>query len=284
MTGHIEDAVFTIFDTETTGLNPEFGDRIVEIAAVKLINNRKISRFQSLVNPLRPISEAAFQVNHISPDMVAQAPRMDAVLPEFLGFVGDSCLCSYNAGFDMAFLYNEMKLADLSMPGRDLVVIDILKMARKLLPALERHALWFVAEHLGMAERQEHRALADVELTLAVFDSLTAQLKKKGICGFENMARLFGLDSGYLRGIHAQRIAELQEAISLGVRLKIKYLSSRDARVSERSVLPRRVKQEGKHAYLIGWCGLRNEERTFRIDNIVDLEIMEKTAHNGEKQ
>jgi DNA polymerase III epsilon subunit family exonuclease len=273
MVKNIDDIVFTIFDTETTGLNPEFGDRIVEIAAVKLVNNRKVAQFQSLINPQRPISEAAFRVNRISPDMVAQAPRMEAVLPEFLKFVGDSCLCSYNAGFDMAFLYNEARLAEMNFPLQGLVVIDILKMAKKLLPALERHALWFVAETLGMEERQEHRALSDVTLTVAVFDSLTAELKKKGICGFKNMVHLFGLDSDYLRDIHTQRIAELQEAISLGVRVKIKYLSNRDARISERSVLPRQIKKDGRHAYLLGLCNLRNEERTFRIDNIVNLDI-----------
>lgn len=270
---NIEDMAFTIFDTETTGLNPGLGDRIVEIAAMKFVNNKKTAQFQSLINPKRPISEDAFRVNRISTDMVAQAPRMEAVLPEFLKFVGDSCLCSYNAGFDMAFLYSEMKLAEAAVSLKDLVVIDILKMAKKLLPSLERHALWFVAENLGMEERQEHRALSDVALTALVFDSLTAELKKKGIHSFENMVRLFGLDSDYLRDIHTQRIAELQEAIIRGARVKIKYLSGRDARISERSVLPRRIKKDGRHAYLLGLCDLRNEERTFSIDNIVNLEI-----------
>jgi DNA polymerase III epsilon subunit family exonuclease len=269
----IDDIEFTVFDTETTGLNPELGDRIVEIAAVRLNHGREIAQFHSLVNPQRPISEAAFRVNRISPDMVAQAPRMEAILPGFMKFIGDSCLCSYNAGFDMAFLHNEIALTGAAFPLQDLVVVDILKMARKLLPSLERHALWFVAEKLGMEERQEHRARSDVALTIAVFDFLTAELRKKGIRGFENMVRLFGLDSDYLRDIHAQRIAELEEAISLGARVRIKYLCGSSARVSERHVVPREVKNDGKHAYLIGHCELRNEERTFRVDNIVDLEL-----------
>ena len=137
MVKNIDDIVFTIFDTETTGLNPEFGDRIVEIAAMKLVNNKKIAQFQSLINPQRPISEAAFRVNRISPGMVAQAPRMEAVLPEFLKFVGDSCLCSYNAGFDMAFLYNEARLAEMKKASRSIKTLATISMELSRCPTTE---------------------------------------------------------------------------------------------------------------------------------------------------
>lgn len=93
MDKNLEEVEFTIFDTETTGLEPQSGDRIVEIAGVRLKGKETISTFQSLVNPHRAISEGAFQVNRITQDMLKGAPEADAVLPEFLEFAKGSCLC-----------------------------------------------------------------------------------------------------------------------------------------------------------------------------------------------
>jgi DNA polymerase-3 subunit epsilon len=104
---HIDEIEFTIFDTETTGLEPASGDRIVEIAGIRFRGKERIATFQTLVNPNRPISEAAFQVNRITQDMLKGAPGADAVMPKFLNFIQGSCLCSYNAGFDLEFLNNE---------------------------------------------------------------------------------------------------------------------------------------------------------------------------------
>ena len=271
---NLEEIEFTIFDTETTGLEPESGDRIVELAAVRFKNKGRIATFQSLVNPGRPISEAAFQVNRITPDMLKDAATIDKVLPEFLGFIQNSCLCSYNAGFDLAFLNSELRLLGRTLSEGTLVV-DILKMAKRLLPGLERYALWFVADKLGIKTKQHHRALADVELTLEVFNKLSEILKTKCISDFMNFLNLFGLNSDLLNDINNQKIARIQEAMDLGVRLKIKYLSSSSATVSEREVLPKEIKQERNQNYLVGHCYLRNEERSFRIDGILHLEVVD---------
>ena len=81
MDKNIEEVEFTIFDTETTGLEPQAGDRIVEIAGIRIRGEEKVATFQSLVNPKRPISSAAFQVNRISQEMLEGAPEMDCVMP-----------------------------------------------------------------------------------------------------------------------------------------------------------------------------------------------------------
>jgi len=280
---NIDEIEFTIFDTETTGLEPAQGDRIVEIAAIRFKGKDKIAAFQSLVNPGRPISEAAFCVNHITQEMLRDAPTIDAVMPNFLKFIQDSCLCSYNAVFDLEFLNNELRLIGKNLPcslsaGRGLlegiVVVDILKMARRLLPGLERYALWFVSDKLGIQMEQKHRALADVELTFNVFSKFKEILQAKGITDFINFSSLFGLNSYFLDNINNQKIAEIQEAINLGVKLKIKYISSSNAKVTERQVLPRQIRQEENRIYMVGYCYLRNEDRSFRIDNILHLEIV----------
>jgi DNA polymerase III epsilon subunit len=273
MPKNLDEIEFTIFDTETTGLEPESGDRIVEIAGIRFKGEEKIATFQTLVNPHRQISPAAFEVNKITSDMLKDAPSIETVMPKFLDFAKDSYLCSYNAGFDLEFLNNELKLTQKNLL-EETVVIDILKMAKRLMPGLERYALWFVAERLGLESTQEHRALSDVELTLRVFKRLKANLRTKGIFDFQNFSSLFGLNSKFLKDINSQKIAKIQEAMGLGVKLKIKYLSSSNATVSEREVIPKEIKQENSRFYLVGYCCLRNEERTFRIDSILHLEII----------
>ena len=273
MNKNLEEVEFTIFDTETTGLEPAFGDRIVEIAAVRFKGSQRLATYQTLVNPKREISAAAFQVNQISQEMLAGAPSIEEIMPEFLKFIQGSCLCSYNAGFDLEFLNNELKLMN-QPPLEGVVVVDALKMARRLLPGLERYALWFVADKLGIKAKQMHRAFSDVEMTLGVFNKLKEIMRTKGIQDFLNFSNLFSINQRLLESAAAQRIAEIQEAIDLRVRLKIRYLSSSGAEVSEREVIPKEVKYENNRSYLVGFCCLRNEERTFRIDGILHLEVI----------
>lgn len=273
MPKNFDEIEFTILDTETTGLEPGSGDRIVEIAGIRLKGKEKISVFQSLVDPERPISEAAFRVNKISREMLRGAPKIREVMPEFLKFSQGSCLCSYNATFDLGFLNNELRLMG-QPPLQGIVFIDILKMSRRLVPGLERYALWFVAQNLGIKTLQEHRALSDVELTLGVFNRLVDSLKAKGVLDFDTFCGLFGIDPVFLEGLNNQRIAEIQQAIDLGVKLDISYLSGSNAEVSRRQVIPKEIRQDRNSSYLVGFCCLRNEERTFRIDGILHLEIV----------
>jgi DNA polymerase III subunit epsilon len=273
MNKRLDDTEFVIFDTETTGLNPGCGDRIVEIAAVRLRSVKRLDSFQTLVNPDREISAAAFAVNGITQQMLRDAPKIEAIMPQFLEFVRGSCLCSYNAVFDLGFLNNELKIMGKeALSG--IIAVDILKMSRKLLPGFERYALWYVAEKLGIQGKQAHRAMADVELTIEVFARLLEILKIKGVFSFEEFVGLFGVDQPFLRDLHNQRIAQIQKAINLGQKLKVKYLASSGGECSEREVLPKEIKQENGRCYLTGYCCLKNAERTFRIDNILQLDIL----------
>ncbi|RJP29461.1 MAG: WYL domain-containing protein [Candidatus Omnitrophota bacterium] len=269
----INDIEFTIFDTETTGLNPHSGDRVVEIAAVRIKGFRKISTFESLINPGRGVSEAAFNVNHIAESMLQTAPFPEKVFPEFLSFIKNSCICSYNASFDIAFLDKELGLLGQRLDD-NVIVIDMLKMARRLLPGLERYALWFVADYFGIKRKQEHRALADVEFSLEVFYRLMNMLKERSIVEMDNFMHLFGIRSEAVSGINNEKIAEIQEAIDLGVEIKIRYISAVNAKVTERNVLPKQIIQDKGQDYLVGYCSLRQDQRTFRIDGILDIEIL----------
>ena len=273
MAKNINEAEFTIFDTETTGLDPAGGDKIVEIAGIRIRGQETLGVFQTLVNPGRPISEAAFRVNNISAQMLEGAPAIEEALPKFLHFAKGSCLCSYNAGFDLGFINQELLLITKE-PLRGFRVVDILKMARRLLPGLARYALWFVAEQLNIKDKQAHRALSDVELTLDVFNKLREILYLKGVSDFGQFLSLFAVDAHFVQGLNAQKLSRIQEAIDLGVGLKIKYVASGGFAVSEREVLPKELRQENQRSYLVAFCRLRNEERTFRVDGILHLEIV----------
>lgn len=159
---------YIVFDTETTGLSPEMGDRIVEIAAVRVRNGEIVDQFQSLINPGRPVSPEAARINGITQEMLVDAPSSSIVIPQFLEFIGSDTLVAHNAEFDMAFLRREMQLLSLDtsrMPSS----ICTVELARKELPELDRHNLDRLIQHFGINVDQRHRALDDVLATAQVF-------------------------------------------------------------------------------------------------------------------
>jgi len=270
---NIDEIEFVIFDTETTGLETKSGDRIVELAALRFKGAKKLAEFQSLVNSGQPISEAAFNVNKISSEMLESAPKPEVVIPKFIDFIQGSCLCSYNAGFDLEFLNNELKI--LGLPAlSNIPVVDILKMARRLAPGLERYALGFVADKLGIKSQQQHRAFSDVQLTLDLFYKLKDMLKAKGILDFDKFLGLFSIDPVLLENYNNQKIAQIQKALNSGNKLRVEYIAVSNAQVSQREIIPYEIQQENGRSYLVGYCCLKKEKRSFRIDGILRLEII----------
>jgi DNA polymerase III subunit alpha, Gram-positive type len=272
MTENIEEIEFTIFDTETTGLDPTCGDRIVELAALRVKGGKRLGEFSALVNPGREISPEAFAVNKISPEMLKDSPGIEKIMPEFLEFIKGSCLCSYNAKFDLGFLNNELKLIGSPDLG-DFVVFDVLTMAKRLLPTLERYPLWFVAQKLEVKLIQMHRAFSDVEMTWEVFNKLKIICQQKGIPGFTNYCNLFAFNPTLLEYSNHQKTLVIQKYIQSKESLKLHYFSSHNGQVRLREVIPREVKQDNKYRYLIAYCCLKKEELTFRLDNILSFEI-----------
>lgn len=268
----IDDIDFVIFDVETTGLLPKAGDRIVEIAGLRYKNGRRMDLFSSLINPGIKISPGAFAVNHISQKMLEDAPAADEIIPQFLEFASGSCLAGYNVSFDIGFLENE-----LTMLGRGLsqntAVVDVIRMARSLIPDVERYGLASVSRHLGIDTPQEHRALGDCQLTAGVFERLLSKLKSRGIDNFLQFYNLFGTNLKLTEDLNNQRTSAIQRAIDLGLTLNIKYYSSSTTAVTERQVCPKEIRQQGNFKYLVGYCHLRKDERTFKLNAILNLEI-----------
>lgn len=156
----------TIFDVETTGLDPLRGHRIIEIAGVRLENGiiLRDSAFVTFVNPEREIPWEARQVNKINDEEVKAAPTIDLVLPQFLEFAKGSTLVAHNAQFDMGFLEAEKQYCwgYTDLPE----CLCTLALSRNLYPSDFRHSLDVLIKRFNLVMPVErHRALADVILT-----------------------------------------------------------------------------------------------------------------------
>ncbi len=148
---------YIVFDFETTGLSPE-DDRIVEIGAVKVINDNIVGEFNELVNPGRVIPPYISGKIHITNEMVSDKRNIEEVLPEFMDFIEDLPLIAHDARFDMGFL-----IRSLDRMGRTCKnpAIDTLYLSRKYLK-LEKNNLGYIAERFGVELNNAHRAFSDV--------------------------------------------------------------------------------------------------------------------------
>jgi DNA polymerase-3 subunit epsilon len=171
---------YTVFDTETTGLDPSAGDEIIQIGATRIVNGRLLRHegFEQLVDPQRAISAASIPIHGIQPAMVAGQPTIDKVLPAFHAFAQDTVLVAHNAAFDMRFL----QLKEASTGVRfDQPVLDTLLLSTVVHPHQESHALEAIAERLGIVVEGRHTALGDATVTAQVFLKLLPLLADKGI-------------------------------------------------------------------------------------------------------
>ena len=156
---------FTVFDLETTGLDPRKGERIIEIGALR-IEEQQITekKFQSLVNPERQISWGASKVHRITDDEVRLAPTIDIVLPNFLDFARGSILIAHNAQFDMSFLEQEKEgcWGYVDLPE----CFCTMRLSQAVFPCEFRHNLDILAVRLGIPlPTDRHRAMPDVVVT-----------------------------------------------------------------------------------------------------------------------
>ncbi|MBP8233895.1 DNA polymerase III subunit epsilon [Rhizorhabdus sp.] len=163
-----------VFDTETTGLNPATGDRLVEIGCVEMVNRVETGRtYHAYFNPQRAMPIEAEQIHGLSDRFLSDKPLFSALADELLEFLGDAPLVAHNAGFDFGFLN-----AELTLCGRPTIamsrMIDTVPMARKLHPGA-KHTLDALCSRYGIdrSHRIKHGALLDAQLLAQVYVELT---------------------------------------------------------------------------------------------------------------
>lgn len=159
-------AVFTAFDTETTGLYPN-KDCVIEIGAVKFDQNEVIDTFDILINPGISIPYYITNINHISNEMVRSAPSYKEASDAFMDFIGDSILIAHNANFDLGFINSENeRIAKKPLSN---LTIDTLNLTRNTYPALGKYSLQFLAEYFAINVENAHRANDDARVCMEVF-------------------------------------------------------------------------------------------------------------------
>jgi DNA polymerase-3 subunit epsilon len=176
----LSDLSCTVFDTETTGLEPSAGDRILQIGATR-INAGKLRRqdcFDQLVDPQRSIPAAGIPIHGITPERVAGQPVIATVLPAFHAFAADTVLVAHNAAFDMRFL--QLLEAETGIVFNQ-PVLDTLLLSAVVHPQQESHRLEAIAERLGVPVLGRHTALGDAMVTAEVFLKLVPLLEAMGI-------------------------------------------------------------------------------------------------------
>jgi DNA polymerase-3 subunit epsilon len=176
----LTELTYTVFDTETTGLEPSKGDEIIQVGAVRIVNGRLLRQeiFDQLVDPRAPVKPEGIPIHGITDDMVRGQPTIDAVLPAFHEFCADTVLVAHNAAFDMRFLQLKEQSTGISFQQP---VLDTLLLSAVIHPHQESHQLESIAERLGIDVIGRHTALGDAFVTGEVFVKIIGLLADQGI-------------------------------------------------------------------------------------------------------
>ena len=257
-----------VFDTETTGLIPEKGYRLVEIGAVELINHVKTGKtFHKYINPQRDVPEKAVNIHHLNNEFLADKPTFAEIAQEWLDFVGDnSVLVAHNANFDMKFLNFELKRAGYKEYEKE-KFIDTLKIAREVFPS-QPNDIDALCSRLGIdnSEREKygHGALRDTELLADI----------------------------YIKLLSLKVVNTIKYAIKNNKKLKIKYQSHPNYgnEITVRTIIPQQLEYgsvlmsgdqkysftlKNDELYLNAFCELRNDNRTFLVSRILEIELLD---------
>ena len=177
----LSDLEYVVFDTETTGLRLSEGDRAISISGLRIRRGRiqNAELFDSLINPGRSIPPESISFHHIEDHMVADAPSIKQVYPQFVEFIGDAVLVAHNAAFDRKCL--EIAATEAGLPMIDNPILDTLFLSYAIHEGTEGHSLDAMAERMGIAIEGRHTSLGDARATAQVFLALISLLPGRGV-------------------------------------------------------------------------------------------------------
>jgi len=252
----LKDITWIVVDLETTGLKPWEGDKICEIAALRVKNEKIIDEFQSLVNPERHIPPDAQAIHGISNEQVKNAPAIEHLLQKFRQFSEKGIIAGYNIEFDLEFINSELKtIGETRIFIKD--SLDVWGLARRLLH-LPHYKLSDVAQALHIAP-PEHRALSECKATWQVLKRL---LEMSNSATSDELRTTIRSENPY-----KNLIDTIGNTIKNKQQFHLRYQAS-NQESTDRTITP--IDYGDQH--LVAYCHLRKAERNFRFDRIKSLQ------------
>jgi DNA polymerase-3 subunit epsilon len=264
------DVPTVIIDTETTGLTPGLGHRVVEIAALRLENGREVDRLNTLLQPDRHIDPQASAVNGIADDDLLGQPAFAEIAPRLREMLSGAVVVAHNARFDADFLGMEFfisrQIVDFTDPLLAIPWLCTLQLARRLFH-FGRNNLTEIARVFGIRIGAAHRAMNDVYMTAAVYQRMVRELSEKKLRSVDDLLHAQGLNVRIPFPLPVLLPDEIEDAWRTGSDLRIVYQGNRGEK--ERIITPLYPTQHQGENYLIAYCHLRQAQRTFRLDRIM---------------
>lgn len=267
---------YVILDLETTGLSSEF-DNIIEVCALKVVDDIVVDSFVSLINPEIEIEDFIIRLTGITNDMVKDAPIAEKIFPKLMKFIGNDVIIGHNVHFDINFLYDELEERNFEPLRNDL--IDTMRLAKKTIDDVGNFKLQTLARKFNIEITGAHRAEADCLMTLELYKQLKELINKNGmlvkpkkkasfsigdlnhnISDFDEDNEVFGkafVFSGELdrfsRQEAAQIVVDLGGNVKTGVSSKIDflvlgnldYVKNLKEKVGTKTLRARKLKAEG---------------------------------------
>lgn len=159
---------YVVLDFETTGFSP-IKDNILEIGAIKVLNNNIVGKFNTLINPKRPIPPYISEKIKITDNMVKDAPYIEDIFKDFYNFLTDLPLVIHNARFDMSFLITNGQNLGFNIKNS---ALDTVSVARKIFPELKKYNLAFLCNYFNIKNENAHRAMSDALATYQLYKIL----------------------------------------------------------------------------------------------------------------
>jgi DNA polymerase-3 subunit epsilon len=264
---------FAFLDVETTGLDPNSGDKICEIAVIKTVNGQIADEFVTLLNPGRTIPERAVSIHGITQTMVNRAPFFRDIANDLLDFLNDTVIVAHNARFDLEFLRSELRNLNLYLPENN--IIDTLAIARRYY-TFPSNSLGDIARYIGLPIDKQHRALADVTTTKDILEYFIKDLERRGIRlkSLKDILKLQGKSVELRTSNELVLPTEIEQALREKSKLEIKYLSAYKEETSTRVIEPFDISVSKANTYIHAYCHLRKERCTFRLDRILGIKVL----------
>lgn len=274
------DIPIVVLDTETTGLFPGLGHRVVEIGAVRLENWQPAAEMSQLIYPERKMEAKASSVSGITDADLVGKPTFADIAPELSALLAGALIVAHNAAFDAGFLgmeyfiANQNDLAGSRQPVLPNPWLCTLLLARRHFH-FGRNNLGQIARRLGVRMGKAHRALNDVYMTAEILKRMVRDLGKRKLETVGDLLYAQG-EPVYTPAPPSVFLPELMsEALRNGRPLHILYLG--DSGETERTITPLYPSQHRGVGYLVAHCHLRNDRCTFRLDRILSAEAVVET-------